>query len=282
MPDADGWYGVDEEDEATVERIYRGQNALDECAGTGRPYVAHRPIRPRVDYQPSGHDLNGADAKERASDHAAKPYSREDKRVHGLIFAAQAGPWEGVCRGLFRVKPWSGHLHPVLASKRWHPSLPASGNQRAAVLARPRRSDDFNPDLGLRHAVLILRRVAEVILDNGPISHAEIERYDDPGVDAAVEDYCQDHGRSLDSATYRLLLIETSRILETRWFAKSTMTSRPDLIDALQHEKRIPPIIVYRATDNPDVFGLLDGVNRTFAHWSLGISTIRAYEILMD
>lgn len=125
MPDADGWYGVDEEDEATVERIYRGQNALNECAGTGRPYVAHRPIRPRVDYQPSGHDLNGADAKERASDHAAKPYSREDKRVHGLIFAPQTARGKVCVAGCFGSSRGQATFTLYL-QVRLLPSLPAN------------------------------------------------------------------------------------------------------------------------------------------------------------
>jgi hypothetical protein len=34
--------------------------------------------------------------------------------------------------------------------------------------------------------------------------------------------------------------------------------------------------------DAPEAFGLIDGVTRTLAHWSLGIFTIRAYEVITE
>ncbi len=115
-----------------------------------------------------------------------------------------------------------------------------------------------------------------VVLNEGPILHADIERYDDPGLDAALED----DGVSLAAAAYRLLSIEVANILETRWFAQSRWAARQDIVNALSHGKAVPRIVVYWATDNPDLFGLIDGVNRTFAHWSMGIPTIRAYELI--
>ena len=115
-----------------------------------------------------------------------------------------------------------------------------------------------------------------LVLNEGPILHIDIESYDDPGLDAALEA----HGVSLATAAYRLLSIEVASILETRSFAQGRWAARHDIVNALNHGKTVPPIVVYRATDNPDVFGLIDGINRTFAHWSLGIPTIRAYELV--
>jgi hypothetical protein len=117
--------------------------------------------------------------------------------------------------------------------------------------------------------------MAVVVLDEGPILHADIERYDDPGLDYSVMDF----GASLDSAVYRLLLVDIANILETRGFAHRRLAVRQDIVNALNRGEGVPPIVVYRTSDNPDVFGLLDGVNRTFAHWSIGIPTIRAYEL---
>jgi hypothetical protein len=118
--------------------------------------------------------------------------------------------------------------------------------------------------------------VAVVVLDEGPIAHADIERYDEPGLDAAVEDY----GVATHTASYRLLLLEVDSILETRWFPKSKWVARPDLVHALVHRQPVPPIVVYRARGNSEAFGLIDGVNRTFAHWSAGLASIRAYELV--
>jgi len=118
--------------------------------------------------------------------------------------------------------------------------------------------------------------MAAIVLDEGPIPHADIERYDDPGLDEAVTHF----GISIERAAYRLLLVETTNVLEARRFAERRLLLRQDIVNALDRGESVPPIVVYRATDNPDVFGLLDGVNRTFAHWSLGIPIIRAYELI--
>jgi hypothetical protein len=118
--------------------------------------------------------------------------------------------------------------------------------------------------------------VPAIVLNEGPIVHVDIERYDDPGLDVTLEA----DGISIATAAYRLLLIEVASILETRLFAQHRWAARRDIVNALTQGKSVPPIVVYRATDNPGVFGLIDGANRTFAHWSLGIPTIRAYELI--
>jgi len=119
--------------------------------------------------------------------------------------------------------------------------------------------------------------VAAEVLEEGPIAHIDIDRYeDDPGLESAIEHY----GVSPTNATYRLLLIDVAKILETRWFPTTQRPAPAHMVEALAQRRLLPPIVVYRATDNPDVFGLLDGVNRTYAHWSLGILRIRAYELI--
>ena len=75
-------------------------------------------------------------------------------------------------------------------------------------------------------------------------------------------------------------MIDVEAVLETRWFSKTDKRVRQDVIDAAAQGRTVPPIIVYRATDNAELFGLLDGVNRTFAYWLAGLPKIRAYEIL--
>lgn len=82
------------------------------------------------------------------------------------------------------------------------------------------------------------------------------------------------------TAAYRLLLIDIANILETRWFPKSRWTAPTQMVEAITQGRVLPPIVVYRTTRDPEFFGLLDGVNRTFTHWSLGIPRIRAYELI--
>jgi hypothetical protein len=48
-------------------------------------------------------------------------------------------------------------------------------------------------------------------------------------------------------------------------------------IDALKAGQQFPPIVVFR---NRQSWSLLDGVNRTHAHWVLGTPRIRAYDLL--
>ena len=97
-------------------------------------------------------------------------------------------------------------------------------------------------------------------------------------MERAIEHY----GVRVEDATYRLLEIETASILETRRFSnrRSGRPPRRDILEALRAEGQLPPIVVYRTNGNPEAFGLLDGVNRTYAHWFLGIPTIRAYELI--
>jgi hypothetical protein len=52
------------------------------------------------------------------------------------------------------------------------------------------------------------------------------------------------------------------------------------MIDALDAGKSLPPVVVMAAPRSGGRMGLLDGLNRTHAHWALGRKTIRAYELL--
>jgi hypothetical protein len=48
-------------------------------------------------------------------------------------------------------------------------------------------------------------------------------------------------------------------------------------VDAIKAGQQFPPIVVLK---NQRGWSLLDGVNRTHAHWILGTAGIRAYEHL--
>jgi hypothetical protein len=48
-------------------------------------------------------------------------------------------------------------------------------------------------------------------------------------------------------------------------------------VDAIRSDQQFPPIVVFKIQRG---WSLLDGVNRTHAHWVLGTAIIRAYELL--
>lgn len=52
------------------------------------------------------------------------------------------------------------------------------------------------------------------------------------------------------------------------------------MIESLQRGEDVPPTVVVE-TDRGRGFGLLDGLNRTYAHWRIGRPTMRAYELLI-
>jgi len=115
--------------------------------------------------------------------------------------------------------------------------------------------------------------MAVKILDPGPIPHAEIERFDDPDIEAALKH----EGCNPDRVTYRLVEIALDELYDTRWFPGP----RPwdtSMVDALTGGASLPPVIVIAGREGG--YGLIDGLNRTYAHWVLRRSTIRAYELL--
>jgi hypothetical protein len=115
--------------------------------------------------------------------------------------------------------------------------------------------------------------VAIKILDPGPIPHAQIERFDDPDIETALKHEGCDPAR----ATYRLVEMSLDELYDTRWFPGN----RPwdtHVVDALTCGASLPPVIVIAGREGG--YGLIDGLNRTYAHWVLRRPRIRAYELL--
>jgi len=116
--------------------------------------------------------------------------------------------------------------------------------------------------------------VAHIVLDNGPIQHASLERYNDPGIETGLGQ----SGYDSETVTYRLIEIDLADLEDTRWFPGP----RPwgtEMVEALRRGERLPPVVVVK-TARPGGFGLIDGLNRTYAHWAVGLPTIRAYELI--
>ena len=116
--------------------------------------------------------------------------------------------------------------------------------------------------------------VPTVVLDAGPIPHSELVRFDDPDIETGLEN-C---GRSADGAVYRMIEISIEDLEDTHSFP---FKWRPTtIIDALNRGETLPPIVVVQ-TDRGHGYGLIDGLNRTYAHWLTNRPTIRAYELLV-
>jgi len=112
---------------------------------------------------------------------------------------------------------------------------------------------------------------AETVIDPGPIPYARIDLYGDPDLEQAL----REEGLDPEATSYRLIEIPLSSIdivRTTAWGRKGTA-----YIDAIKAGQQFPPIVVFRGQHS---WNLLDGVNRTHAHWVLGTASIRASDLL--
>ena len=141
--------------------------------------------------------------------------------------------------------------------------------------ARAARGTFPNAGPGQRKsAVAILTRVAYVVLDPGPILHADIERYDDDHIETGLELLGHD-GRS---AVYRLLELDATDITDAKGLPYHWKPRH--IMERLQRGENPPPIVVAQSDSSDRPFVLIDGFNRTYAHWLAG-SRIRAYELIV-
>ena len=112
----------------------------------------------------------------------------------------------------------------------------------------------------------------ETVLDPGPIPYRGIALFGDPDLEHGL----QHAGFDPRTTTYRLIEVPLTGIAETagmdRWPHRGTT-----YIDAIRVGTKFPPLVVIRTANG---WGLLDGVNRAYAYWTLGIETVVAYELL--
>src|SRR5690348_9144885 len=113
---------------------------------------------------------------------------------------------------------------------------------KAATASRPAPYRWSRPALSKRDGTttrhFILMAVAAEVQEEGPIAHIDIDRYEDePGLESAIEHY----GVSPTNATYRLLLIDVAKILETRWFPTTQRPAPAHMVEALAQRRLLPP-----------------------------------------
>lgn len=115
-----------------------------------------------------------------------------------------------------------------------------------------------------------------IVLDAGPIPHDELIRFDDPDIETGLEQ----NGYSSEGARYRLLKIDLRELEDMRWIPAETARFETSMTEALAQGEEFPPIVVVR-THRGEVFGLIDGLNRSHAHWAAGRESIHAYGLLL-
>jgi len=114
--------------------------------------------------------------------------------------------------------------------------------------------------------------VDSTVLEPGPIPYRDIDLFGDPDLDHGIRHL----GLNPEETAYRLLEIPVMSIHETRSMSTWRWTSK-SMIDAMRLGHGLPPIVVVRT---PTGWTLIDGVNRTYAAWCLGVVTLRAYELM--
>jgi hypothetical protein len=75
-----------------------------------------------------------------------------------------------------------------------------------------------------------------------------------------------------------LIEVDVDELEDTAHFPFSWEPTR--MLAALRRGQALPPIVVVQ-TDRGRGFGLIDGLNRAYAHWLAGKPTMRAYELLV-
>jgi hypothetical protein len=116
--------------------------------------------------------------------------------------------------------------------------------------------------------------VATVVLDSGPIPHEALIRFDDRDIETGLEQA----GHSHQGARYRLLQLDLSELEDMRWIPGHAERFGTSMAEALGRGEELPPVVVVRRDRG---YGLIDGLNRTHAHWATGNDAIRAYELLL-
>ena len=154
------------------------------------------------------------------------------------------------------------------------PQLTAQSSQRTRPLMTRTARSCRGAVVPCRGSAAIASDVAStpVLIDPGPIPYWRIELFGDPDLEHGLRHM----GLEPEETAYRLLEIPIDDIGETRSMASWTWTSRL-VIEAMKQGSEFPPIVVFRKAVG---WNLIDGVNRSYAAWHLGLTTIRAYELI--
>jgi hypothetical protein len=114
---------------------------------------------------------------------------------------------------------------------------------------------------------------AEIVLDPGPIPYRLMPLYGD----ADLEHGLRHAGLEPEETSYRFIEIPLHEIGDVVSMPRWQNMGRA-YIDKVRAGVKFPAIVVMPTRTG---WTLLDGVNRTYAYWVLGRSTVRAYELIV-
>ena len=112
----------------------------------------------------------------------------------------------------------------------------------------------------------------EIVLDPGPIPYRLMLLFGD----ADLEHGLRHAGFEPETTSYRLVEIPLDAIADVRGMSRWQNMGRA-YTDQVQAGVEFPPIVVMACRTG---WTLLDGVNRTYAYWSLGRARVRAYDLI--
>ncbi|MCB9560757.1 MAG: DUF4304 domain-containing protein [Kofleriaceae bacterium] len=115
-----------------------------------------------------------------------------------------------------------------------------------------------------------------VVVEPGPIPLGALQRFDDPDVERALEQF----GFDPTVATFRLVEVALGELEDVRWLPGSHPWGT-FMLDALRAGSALPPIVIVASARAAGTFALLDGLHRLHAHWQLAREPIRAYELIV-
>ena len=99
-------------------------------------------------------------------------------------------------------------------------------------------------------------------------------RYDDPDIEYALDDL----GHNVREGAFRLVEINIADLQSVVNMFPQPWTPT-SMVKALNRKELLPPVVVIEA-ERTGAFDLIDGLNRTYAHWVVNRPTIRAYQFL--
>lgn len=115
----------------------------------------------------------------------------------------------------------------------------------------------------------------EIVLDAGPIRYDAIQLQGDPDLEHGL----RQEGLEPMETQFRLIEIPLDAIGEVRVMPRwhHVDQSYHQAVEALRTGAEFPPIVVMAARTG---WLLVDGVHRAYAHWVLGRTTIKAYDLI--
>lgn len=113
------------------------------------------------------------------------------------------------------------------------------------------------------------------VLDPGPIRYRDTELFGDLSLEHGLKHF----GVEPVETSYRLIEVPVAMISDTQSMPHPVWDR--SIAASMERGVEFPPLVVFRNWKG-EGWSLLDGANRTNAYLTLGVRTVRAYELILD